>query len=70
MAYTPDSLLDAIETHLADGLRRDAAALGRVVEPAQELLTLADYRTRHAQYRSDPDAQAPPRSALRGRRIN
>ena len=26
--------------------------------PAHEILTLADYRTRHAQYRSDPDLQA------------
>ncbi len=35
-----------------------AAALGRVSEPAQELITLTDYRRRHAQYRSDPDLQA------------
>ncbi len=36
----------------------DAAALGREVEPAGELLSLADYRQRYAQYRSDPDLQA------------
>jgi alkaline phosphatase D len=36
----------------------DAAALDREVEPAGEILTLADYRTRHAQYRTDPDLQA------------
>lgn len=36
----------------------DAAALGRVSQPANELLTLADYRTRYAQYRSDPALQA------------
>ncbi len=36
----------------------DAAALGRLVDPAGELLTLADYRRRHAQYRADPDYQA------------
>jgi alkaline phosphatase D len=36
----------------------DAAALGREVEPATELLTLDDYRTRYAQYRSDPDLQS------------
>ena len=35
-----------------------AAALGREVLPAGELLTLADYRTRHAQYRGDADLQA------------
>lgn len=35
----------------------NAEALGRVVEPANEILTLSDYRTRYAQYRSDPDLQ-------------
>jgi alkaline phosphatase D len=35
-----------------------AEALGRVVEPAGELLTLADYRTRYALYRGDSDLQA------------
>ena len=32
--------------------------LGRVPEPAHEIVNLADYRTRHAQYKSDPDLQA------------
>lgn len=36
----------------------DAAALGREVAPAHELLSLEDYRQRYAQYRSDPDLQA------------
>ncbi len=36
----------------------NAAALGRISQPATELLTLADYRKRHAQYKSDPDSQA------------
>jgi alkaline phosphatase D len=36
----------------------DAESLGRVVEPAGELLTLDHYRRRHAQYRTDPDLQA------------
>lgn len=35
-----------------------AAALGREVLPATELSTLADYRSRYAQYRSDADLQA------------
>jgi len=35
-----------------------AAALGREVLPANELLTLADYRARYAQYRGDADLQA------------
>jgi alkaline phosphatase D len=30
---------------------------GRLVEPANEIVTLADYRTRYASYRSDPDLQ-------------
>ncbi|MDQ0466345.1 alkaline phosphatase D [Caulobacter ginsengisoli] len=32
--------------------------LGRVVQPTHECLTLADYRVRHAQAKSDPDLQA------------
>ena len=35
-----------------------AAALGRLAEPVNEIVSLADYRQRHAQYRSDPDLQA------------
>ncbi len=58
--------LDAV-LHLGDYLyeydaqgyaSQQAEQLGRVVEPLTELLALADYRERHAQYRSDPDAQA------------
>jgi alkaline phosphatase D len=36
----------------------DAAALNRVPDPANETLTLADYRRRYAQYRTDADLQA------------
>lgn len=32
--------------------------LGRIPEPAHDIVTLADYRTRYAQYRRDPDLQA------------
>ena len=35
-----------------------AAALGRESLPVNEILSLADYRSRYAQYRSDPDLQA------------
>lgn len=35
----------------------DAQALGREVLPEGELLTLSDYRTRYAQYRTDTDLQ-------------
>lgn len=35
-----------------------AESLGRQPEPRHEIRTLADYRQRHAQYKSDPDSQA------------
>lgn len=35
-----------------------ASALGRLVDPAGETVSLADYRRRYAQYRTDPDLQA------------
>jgi alkaline phosphatase D len=34
------------------------AKLNRRPEPAHEIVTLADYRQRHAQYKTDPDLQA------------
>ncbi len=37
---------------------RDAVALGRVTSPAGEIVSLSDYRTRYALYRSDPNLQA------------
>jgi len=36
----------------------DAEALGRVSEPLNEIVSLADYRARHAQYKTDIDLQA------------
>ncbi len=41
----------------APGDYGDGSALGRVHAPAHELLSLADYRARHAQYKRDPDLQ-------------
>ncbi|MFT4520708.1 MAG: alkaline phosphatase D [Halioglobus sp.] len=35
-----------------------AEAIGRVVEPATEIISLSDYRTRYAQYHTDVDLQA------------
>jgi len=35
-----------------------AAAQGRLHDPAHEIVTLEDYRKRHAQYRTDPSLQA------------
>ncbi|MDE8652998.1 alkaline phosphatase D family protein [Novosphingobium album (ex Liu et al. 2023)] len=34
------------------------AKIGRTLEPAHEIVTLADYRARHAWYKSDPNLQA------------
>lgn len=46
--------------HLGDYIYESASAgdLGRAHLPAQEILSLEDYRSRYAQYRSDPDLQA------------
>lgn len=41
----------------ANGTYGDGEALDRVPEPNAEILTLQDYRTRFAQYRTDPDLQ-------------
>ena len=40
-----------------------AAQLGRLSQPATEILSLADYRLRHAQYKTDPTCRPcmPPR---------
>ncbi|MDO9504950.1 alkaline phosphatase [Hydrogenophaga sp.] len=47
---------DYIYEYPANGYAsQDAVALGRVSSPANECFTLADYRARYAQYRSDPD---------------
>lgn len=49
---------DYIYEYAANGYASaDAAALGRESVPTTEILSLADYRLRHAQYRSDPDLQ-------------
>ena len=34
------------------------ANIGRITEPAHEIVSLSDYRARHALYKSDPDLQA------------
>jgi alkaline phosphatase D len=55
--------LDAV-LHLGDYIYEyrnarygDGTAFGRVPMPDKEITTLEDYRTRYAQYRSDPDLQ-------------
>ncbi len=50
---------DYIYEYAKDGYAsEDAVKLNRVSLPANELLSLSDYRTRYAQYRSDSDLQA------------
>lgn len=41
----------------ANGTYGDGTALGRSPEPDREIVTLSDYRTRHAQYKRDPDSR-------------
>jgi alkaline phosphatase D len=41
----------------ADGTFGDGALIGRVPSPDAEILALDEYRTRHAQYKTDPDLQ-------------
>jgi alkaline phosphatase D len=55
--------LDAV-LHLGDyiyeyknGRYGDGTAFGRIPEPDTEIVTVSDYRTRHAQYKRDPDLQ-------------
>jgi len=70
-AYDALSKLERVDAvvHLGDyiyeyGAEPDAygmttgAALNRVPQPAHEIVSLADYRMRHAQYKTDPDLQA------------
>lgn len=61
IAQRPD--LDAV-LHLGDYLYEyangeygDGSAIGRVPNPDREIVSLADYRARHAQYKTDPDLQ-------------
>ncbi|MCG8441034.1 MAG: alkaline phosphatase D family protein [Caulobacterales bacterium] len=55
---------DYIYEYGADGYGEEPGKrLGRVSEPPHETVSLADYRTRHAQYRSDPDLQAASAAA-------
>ena len=50
---------DYIYEYGRDGYGKEIAQkLGREVEPPHEIVTLADYRTRHALYKRDPDLQA------------
>ncbi len=47
---------DYIYEYAATGYAsQNAAALGRVSDPSNEILSLSDYRKRHAQYKSDAD---------------
>jgi alkaline phosphatase D len=50
---------DYIYEYGRDGYGGEAgAALGREHEPAHEIITIDDYRRRHAQYKADPSSQA------------
>ena len=50
---------DYIYEYAADGWGSDVAkTIGRVHQPANEIVSLADYRQRHAQYKTDAGSQA------------
>lgn len=50
---------DYIYEYGIDGYGGDIGQkIGRLHEPSKEITTLADYRRRHAQYKTDPDLQA------------
>ena len=50
---------DYIDEYGVDGYGgKSGKALGRNHDPVVEIVTLDDYRTRHAQYKSDPDLQS------------
>ncbi|MFC0253054.1 alkaline phosphatase D family protein [Massilia consociata] len=50
---------DYIYEYAAGGYAsQNAASMGRVSQPANEIITLSDYRLRYQQYRTDPDLQA------------
>jgi len=70
-AYQAISEMERIDAvvHLGDYIYEYGAAerdygmrtgleLGRIPDPAHEIVTLDDYRRRHAQYKADPQAQA------------
>lgn len=65
LANVPERDLDFV-LHLGDYLYEyepgnyddPSAVPNRVHEPANEIVSLSDYRTRHGQYKSDPDLQA------------
>lgn len=46
------------EYGLGEYATEHAETLGRIPDPIGEIVSLDDYRRRHAQYKSDPDAQA------------
>ncbi len=68
-AYAAAAMMNDIDVavHLGDYIYEyargeyptaDKEVASRQSEPAGEILALADYRTRHAQYKTDPDLQA------------
>ena len=52
------SLGDYIYEYGGDELLSTPFALGRYMAPGHEIVSLQDYRTRHAVYKTDPDLQA------------
>jgi len=53
VVHLGDYIYEYRNTEYGDGTR-----LGRIPDPDREIVALADYRLRHAQYKADPDSQA------------
>jgi alkaline phosphatase D len=58
VVHLGDYIYENSQAHSAPRYQAWAERNGRQTQPAGNLITLADYRTRHALYKTDPDLQA------------
>jgi alkaline phosphatase D len=58
VVHLGDYIYENSQAHSAPRYQAWAERMGRQTRPAGNLITLADYRTRHALYKTDPDLQA------------
>ena len=58
VVHLGDYIYENSQAHSAGRYQAWAERMGRKTQPADNLITLADYRTRHGLYKTDPDLQA------------
>ena len=58
VVHLGDYIYENSQAHSAPRYQAWAERMGRQTRPAGNLITLGDYRTRHALYKTDPDLQA------------